>query len=313
MLGMGQNEFMFSIDDFLGKEGGLCREERQYALFLYNSLCVGDEGIDKEIIEKIFKNQDIEIKKVFYEATFMRDYFCADRKRRLLGWDKEKCCHNLEQSDQLIKNKLNNKVKKQEGHKTVYEKIEYKDVTADLENRGDSFNEKLVRFLAEKYNVKNPDRPITQCSFYINRNFGTNNFSKQLNGGGIRVIASVAKAMMNAKPDIAVYYEDKEDKKEKLLFLECKYCSDESTYEDIMECLGKLGITDITSKGQVAIQDLICEFLCESLFAGEVKKCSTKIIRFGEMENLKTENIEDNIIEENTKEILIDIGILLKN
>lgn len=293
---MGKNEFLFSLDDFLGKNGGLCREERQYALFLYNCLCTGDD----DIIEKIFPEQDIkEINKVFYEATLMRDFFCADRKRRLLGWGKEKCCHNLEQSDKIIANKLKNKVKKEDS-----QKIAYKDIEASLNNPEDSFNEKLISFLVEKYNINNPDHPITQCSFYINRNFGTNNFSKQENKGALKDIASIAKAMMNAKPDIAVCYKDKENKV-KLLFLECKYCSNESAYKDIMSRLEKLGITDTTSKGQVAIQDLICEFLCEGLFEGDIEACTPKIIRFGQEENSEAEN-------KDTEEILIDIEILLE-
>ena len=273
MLRMGQNEFLFSLDDFLNENGGLCREERQYALFLYNRLCREDKDIIKKILPK---EEEVKIKNVFYEATLMRDFFCADRKCRLLkNYDKEKC---WELSDQLIKNKLDNKVKNEDGS---YEKMKYKDVEVTLEKQGDSFNEKLVRFLVKKYNDNN--NPIKQCEFYINRNFGTNKFSKKKDDK-VNVIASVAKAMMNAKPDIAVWYEYMENKT-KLLFLECKYCSDESSYEDIMECLEKLGEKDTNSKGQIAIQKLICEFLCEGLFGGSVEACEPKIIRFGSEEN----------------------------
>lgn len=75
------------LEHFIRDEYSICREERQYAVFLYNILRKyrnKDKRIDKEVVS-IFNACSIprgaEIQNVFYEATFMRDFF--ERNRRL--------------------------------------------------------------------------------------------------------------------------------------------------------------------------------------------------------------------------------------
>ena len=73
-----------SFRNYLIDEYSICREERQYALLLNNILKAravnnnfGGEKVDK-IIE-ICGLKGIEIENVFYEATFMRDFFKKDK------------------------------------------------------------------------------------------------------------------------------------------------------------------------------------------------------------------------------------------
>lgn len=78
------------------------------------------------------------------------------------------------------------------------------------------------------------------------------------------------KWMMNAKPDIAVIYHTVEDNLEFLLFIECKFDSDESLYSYI----DKKGNTE--SMGQREVQWNIAEFLCSCyLHSGNGEKIIT--------------------------------------
>ncbi len=82
------NEKKYDIKSFIEDDHSICREERQYAVFLYAILrkykkFTQREG--KEYVEKIFeacglKGDKIEIENVFYEATFMRDFFARIRE-----------------------------------------------------------------------------------------------------------------------------------------------------------------------------------------------------------------------------------------
>lgn len=77
------------LEEYICGENSICREERQYALFLYNILkkyrsldsCEGEKKVE---ITEIFKAcripQEAKIENVFYEATFMRDFFEQNRK-----------------------------------------------------------------------------------------------------------------------------------------------------------------------------------------------------------------------------------------
>ena len=78
----------------------------------------------------------------------------------------------MEETEKAIANILNRK-----GENSS---VEYKDEEACIYGQKESFNEKLVQFLVEKYNAKNPEKSIKQCSFYKNRNLGTNKFWKLL-------------------------------------------------------------------------------------------------------------------------------------
>ena len=74
------------------EEYSICREERQYAVFLYNILRKYGKkqsrenltGEEKNHIFEIFEacgiEADSDIEHVFYEATFMRDFFKRERR-----------------------------------------------------------------------------------------------------------------------------------------------------------------------------------------------------------------------------------------
>ena len=111
----------FRIDEYIN-EGNpkdcICREERQYALFLYNIFMrvknqqesnpegALDEGLQKIVYycldpwkaKRIYESEEnvelpFKILDVYYEATFMRDYFQKDYEKAM---DKYKKDHSKE-------------------------------------------------------------------------------------------------------------------------------------------------------------------------------------------------------------------------
>jgi len=90
----------------------------------------------------------------------------------------------------------------------------------------------------------------------------------------------LAQWMMNAKPDIAVLY--KKEKKVHLMFIECKYTSEQDTYK-------KNGFT----LGQVETQEYILEFLCNYMKygdeSGNIVNEGVKLVKF-----LKSEKVESD-------------------
>lgn len=83
-----------SIENFINKDDcaySICRKERQYAVYLHDILRKYKKYADREKLEE-FKNiftacsipEKADIENVFYEATFMRDFFERNR-RNILG------------------------------------------------------------------------------------------------------------------------------------------------------------------------------------------------------------------------------------
>ena len=68
--------------------------------------------------------------------------------------------------------------------------------------------------------IKNEDAFINECKKIAN----VKEFIRDIK------LRKIVRAMMNAKPDLAVIYYDKEKGARKLLFIECKYESDEDNY-----------------------------------------------------------------------------------
>ena len=85
------DDLSISIDNYINNECSICREERQYALYLSNVLRYYGKNPknkttnrigDNEKVKNIFKAcgfndvdlKNIVIENVFYEATFMRDF-----------------------------------------------------------------------------------------------------------------------------------------------------------------------------------------------------------------------------------------------
>ena len=70
----------FDINDFIKTNNPVCREERQYAAFLYSMFLnvMNNKGGKEEIkiVSDIIKNYD-SIVHVFFEVSIMRDYFYA--------------------------------------------------------------------------------------------------------------------------------------------------------------------------------------------------------------------------------------------
>ena len=219
-------------------------------MFLYNKLCgwnqnesnqekQREEDWYKKIKTDLFGDENITITHVFYEATFMRDFFERDRKLRL----------NLNEnaSKYMVSQELD-KYNKDDDNR-----CKNKDIVKIIKKgqTGDSFNEKLVQFLMKKSKNINEGECV---NVYINRNLGTNALCDELEGDVLEDsksetnelksvsdnVACIAKAMLNAKPDIVVCYEKGE--LSYLRFLECKYLSDESPYAQVKKALEALGI-----------------------------------------------------------------------
>lgn len=263
-----------SLENYINDENSICREERQYALFLYNILKqYGGYGIKSEnnsqwndnVIEDlkdIFNicgiPEDAIIKNVFYEVTFMRDLFSTGRN---LEKQYEKSGNTVS-----IKNYAVSEYEYNENFDN--NKTEYED--DGIENK--SFNKRLLEYLG--LNIK--DKKFSDIPEV---NIGHNLHNKILDSGSIFDKDEIkkletAKFMMNSKPDIAVIYssesEDKRikgigEKKEKrvyLLFLECKFESKED----------KMKFGDGERITQTAVQYKIAEFICQNFMYSQNEK-----------------------------------------
>lgn len=273
-------KYRCSVENFMKDNYSICREERQYAVFLYDILRKYKDPDEDERKKKdgdvfhIFDACSIppnaKIEHVFYEPTFMRDFF--ERNRRIvLG------------KDRLAQILL----------QITFSPSDYK------MDKEDSFNYKLVKYVCEKvYGEKNVisdmklwnleeynlggsiSEEFKQKEMEIIRSTTTDKESQKKAG----VIQDRIRQMMNAKSDIAVIYSvyNKEGNEErKLLFLECKFESGESTYKgsESEEC-------DETVT-QRAIQWMVADFLCSKYLEGiqvadvmkENKSCLVKFVR----------------------------------
>lgn len=255
-----------SLEHFIQNEYSICREERQYALFLYNILLKykKSETRKSDTIKEIFNAcqipENAEIEQVFYEATFMRDFF--ERNRRItLGENNEK--------------KLLQKTFSPNQCKTRDE---------------DSFNSKLIQYVHKK--ESGSDEPIPYLGGEYN--LGHNEIDCDDLSDKEKYII---RCMMNAKPDIAVIYN--EDGIRNLLFLECKFESGEDSYN--------------SGEKQTKIQWKIAEFLCEYYLLEQLKvsdkmeneeSCLIQFVRqkgISRSKNLPKEILINDLIEMNNK------------
>lgn len=221
-----------SIENYIREDKGsnysICREERQYAVFLYNILrkyhahaSRSNHGRIHEIITEICGiPEKADIKHVFCEVTFMRDFFERNRRIYWRGSTEEKL---LQQSFSPSEREL------------------------EAEN---SFNYKLFRYVCKGENVK------------VSESFRWKQPESNMGQNKIKIlddmerIQSVIREMMNATPDLAVIYSitekdadgQHEPDKNYLLFLECKFESNESSYK--------------SGYKQSEIQGKIADFLC---------------------------------------------------
>lgn len=82
---MSEKTSIYSIENYIFDEKSICREERQYALFLNNILYKYKKPNERsgeiaEMFDVCHIPSSAEIINVFYEAAFMRDYFHKNRK-----------------------------------------------------------------------------------------------------------------------------------------------------------------------------------------------------------------------------------------
>lgn len=237
------DNYKVSIRNYLtDDEFSICREERQYALFLYNVLRAESNGkylkLPDELKNKLTNIMELcglngmSVKSVFYEATFMRDFFERDRRLWYCGTNYIRL-KNVDFS---------------------YNKTR----TIEIQEERKSFNQRLMEYVNGKgdygYDLINDEYFHKYMDYHLGSNFNPdekyNDFFQEI------------KYLMNSKPDIAVVCKDASENTY-LKFIECKFESGESKYGD---------------KTQTAIQnkiaDFICNVLCKEEFNGGDNDCS---------------------------------------
>lgn len=234
------------FNDYLRNENSICREERQYAVLLYNclrgmkgnGLKINDEKL-KNLKEELFGKEPINIEYVFYEATFMRDFFYEDRKK------------SKEQRDKDKKNRFNMRL-------SCYLEMLKNDLMHD-EKLEDCENLKSML-----YAWKHDENKIAEV---LDSHLGMLRAEKRKHVFENEEEGNILKLLMNSKPDIAVIYSKKinNEIKKYLQFFECKFESEETKPYGIQ---------------QTKTQDLIAGFLTwdENKIADSYEK--TKLIRF---------------------------------
>lgn len=283
--------YCWSIDDYVNDKYFICREERQYALYLSNVLRyygkhtqkfqenAGTQAIFNSIFETWKPDENHTIEYVFYEATFMRDIFDANRRKYL-----EKL--------QMIDNSTN----------WSWKEDFLKEISVKEDNCSISFNFNLLAYCWEKY-INNDieqfehifKKMIDDKGKFEEKNYGGRNEIPLLSYLTMNesIFKVTVRAMMNAKPDLAVIY--KENGIRYLLFIECKYCSGEDCY-NVYE-----GKEIIKAIPQTEIQGYIAEFLCKSPYLSHVEVSGimrnnnnkSKLIRFIDAKNCKEKVQED--------------------
>ncbi len=171
---------------------------------------------------------DAEIMNVFYEATFMRDFFERNRRFKL----------SKNPSDKLLNTTFFPDYQGGDRFKLKSE---------------ESFNVKLIEYVTNK-RISCTDKDVEEV------NLGHNAIPDGYGELNKEEMTDIQQ-MMNAKPDIAIIYKEKVAKK--LLFLECKFESGESSYKDGVK--------------QVHIQWKIADFLCKSYLKEEGIKISERM------------------------------------
>ena len=189
-------------EKYVSDNTSVCREERQYTLYLSNILRYYSTESRRNAVpgvQKIFNAcaipPDAAIEDVFIEASFMRDYFERNRRSHLAK-DVEKA---------ILQIRFTPKGKN------------YK-----VDNIEQSFNYKLLEYVKENdIGLKNAfeNRKILEI------NYGHNE-PPQLNSPLTDDERVHLSGMMNCKPDLAVIYTIGD--KRKLLLIECKFKSPES-------------------------------------------------------------------------------------
>lgn len=229
---------------FIG-DNRICREERQYALFLYNCFlsCLkgNSSDVDESIVRKCLKlkeNEEISITNVIYEFTALRDIFNGlngEKKQSFNEW----LCGRLG-AGEIVELLKETKSKRAKIGGKFY--IEWNLGGIPME-----FFENIVKESNGKYE--------NAVNLYWVR------------------------CMMNAKADIVVFY--KKDNVPCVAALECKFESKESTYDELYDVLKKEKTEDKCdpSNDLKLKQTDVQQQILALLFPDNCNK-SVKIIRF---------------------------------
>ncbi len=253
---VNDNRYHCSIENFIVDEYSICREERQYAVFLYNilrkygkkqsreKLAGGAKDDILRILEACGIEADSDIEHVFYEATFMRDFFKRERRYYAV----------IENKGSLADVLLQQRYEKEEKTKT-------------------DFNRRLVEYAFHKREGENPPKRETdhkENDAYLQYNLG-GNIPKECEKA-IEEVREKVRAMMNSKPDIAVIY--KRDSRRYLLFIECKFESSEATYGNRKNQKDKKE----EKLSQRSVQYDVAGFLCDCYLNRDLSKTDPNYI-----------------------------------
>ena len=266
----------FNIEEYISGSDSICREERQYALFL-NNILLGIKaekitGDDRKNILSACGLVDATIQHVFYEAAFMRDIF---------HYTESKTCFNRALLGFILR------------HVDSWKRLEQFRINHDVDfdnARTWSINEESVR-------------PVD-----LGRRAGPKVFetlSADLKKPELRVIQSAARAMMNVKPDLALIY--RKEGERYLCFIECKLESDPGTYDYEYDD----GLIKVTLN-QLDVQNWVAHFLCDEKHGllrdirveeGDAaeERVPSRLVQFSREES----NVKGNIIPIST---LIDLN-----
>lgn len=262
--------------NYFNGENSICREERQYALFLYIKLLslINKENLTDDDIYLLracinlkFNNKinesKIKILSVAYEATFMRDIFEADRFSRFEEFWSQK------------KRAVNTAAVTIEKYGYGYESIK-EFINSYVPKSENYFNVKLLKYIYKDNKSSLPDK------IHYNINYANGN---QM----LEDYCEKAKVMMKAKPDLSIIFEiNKEGTTKKYLqFIETKYLSDESRNGE---------------NTQTENQNDICKFLCENIWT-DLIPVDTLLLRFIGRYN--------NFLEKSDNESFINISRII--
>lgn len=251
-----------SLENFIIKDENdsaysICREERQYAVFLYDILRkYKNSGCREGAVGRIFEACGLggaEIVDVFYEPTFMRDFY--ERKRRMVignalelnGTELEKMLKKKSKSTpkNLTPTQIN-KIRREDCFN--YQLINY--LHPNLNNIS---NEKLWKI--EKNNLGGLPKDCKEGTAKRKIKNEVEEVIREMIGETeVQSILNLIRQMMNAKSDIAVVYE--KNKQRYLIFLECKLEYNDTSYDE--------------NSTQTDIQWKIAEFLCKHCFNEEI-------------------------------------------
>lgn len=226
-------------NDMLNGYWEYCREERQFAVFLYNvfwesrkkEITTLDSNHEKIIREclNFYENSECTIEDVYFEATLMRDYFAicqdkADFNKKLLAF----CFGWWNSSSNSVKSFVEQIIDELDevdtSHKFCTRNLGQKEAKKAI---SDIYTEYL-KTLKEKKEVSN----------------------EIIEGMQKKASLEIARMMMNATPDILVKYRIGESTTY-VKALECKLTSEEGRYEDV---------AGVKCKMQLFIQDCIMHF-----------------------------------------------------